>query len=83
MNFVSVLFNEDVLKIINKNKEIILINPKPTTLEKSNLLESDENNFGIVSILNNYAVTEKADGERFLMYINENSEIYLINNIII
>lgn len=81
MNFVSVLFNEDVLKIINKNKEIILINPKPTTLEKSNLLESDENNFGIVSILNNYAVTEKADGERFLMYINENSEIYLINNI--
>ena len=81
MKFVSSLFNDDALKLINKNKEIILINPKPTTLEKSNLLEITENNFGIVSILENYAVTEKADGERFLMYIDENSNVYLINNI--
>lgn len=51
--------------------------PKPFTLEQKNLTEG----LGVVSILKNYAVTDKADGERMLMYIDEKGEAYFINNI--
>ena len=55
-----------------------LITPKPVTLEKINLL--DPNEYGSVSILSEYTVTEKADGERLLMFIDDTGRAYLINN---
>jgi len=55
-----------------------LLTPKPVTLEKENLLKPD--GYGIVSILSEYTVTEKADGERLLMFIDEKCKVYLINN---
>ena len=55
-----------------------LITPKPVTLEKINLL--DPNEYGSVSILSEYTVTEKADGERLLMFIDDTGKAYLINN---
>jgi len=55
-----------------------LITPKPVTLEKINIMSPDE--YGIVSILSEYTVTEKADGERLLMFIDDNAKVYLINN---
>ena len=56
--------------------------PKPFTLERMNMLNpSDfESGYGISSILSEYTVTEKADGERLLMYINSTGGVYLINN---
>lgn len=54
--------------------------PKPFTLEQKNLIEPTDA-VGVVSILKNYAVTDKADGERMLMYIDEKGEAYFINNI--
>ena len=39
-----------------------------------------EHGYGITSILSEYTVTEKADGERLLMYINSVGSVYLINN---
>jgi len=59
-----------------------LLTPKPFTLERMNMLNpSDyENGYGISSILSEYTVTEKADGERLLMYINNTGGVYLINN---
>jgi 2-polyprenyl-3-methyl-5-hydroxy-6-metoxy-1,4-benzoquinol methylase len=39
-----------------------------------------EHSYGITSILSEYTVTEKADGERLLMYINSVGGVYLINN---
>ena len=59
-------------------KETPLLTPKPITLEKVNLINPDE--YGSISILRNYTVTEKADGERFLMYINNSGKVYLINS---
>jgi len=59
-------------------KEIPLLSPKPITLEKCNLVNPNE--YGAISILKDYAVTEKADGERILMYINNEGNVYLINN---
>jgi len=57
------------------------LTPKPITLEQHNLIEPGPNTYGIQSILNNYCVTDKADGERMLMYISKIGEAYLINNV--
>lgn len=59
-------------------KDIPLLAPKPITLEKCNLVNPNE--YGAVSILKDYTVTEKADGERILMYINNEGNVYLIDN---
>jgi hypothetical protein len=68
-------------KYVN-NSEIkpLLIMPKPVTLEKINLITPDENTYGAISIITNYAVTEKADGERYLLYFDKDGNGYLINN---
>jgi hypothetical protein len=72
---ISILFGE---KIKFQEDEIVLITPKPITLERINILNKDE--LGIITIANNYAVTEKADGERYLLYIDDEGKGYLINN---
>jgi hypothetical protein len=51
--------------------------PQPITLETKNILKPD---LGIISILKDYTVTEKADGERCNLYITENGKCYLVNN---
>ena len=56
----------------------IMVRPKPATLERTNLLSNDV--LGVVSVMDNYAVTEKADGERYLLYIDDNGDGYLIAN---
>ena len=48
------------------------------TLEKENMANPDE--YGVISILSEYTVTEKADGERILIYVDSKGKIYLINN---
>lgn len=60
-------------------KEPILITPKPATLERVNLLAPSLQRAD-VSVLENYALSEKADGERFLLYIDEDGNGYLINS---
>ncbi len=60
----------------NMNKEFL--GPQPVALELQNLLEDPP--YNVPSIINNYTVTDKADGERMLLYIHENKNIYLINN---
>lgn len=54
--------------------------PKPVTLEKMHLVEPGKA-YCVTSVLENYAVTEKADGERMLMYIDNLGDAYLINNV--
>ena len=56
----------------------VLLTPKPITLEKFNILEPDE--YTGISILSEYTVTEKADGERLLMFIDDIGNVYLIDN---
>lgn len=72
------MVSERVRNIIGKD-DVLLITPKPITLERMNLANPD--NLGLISIMKNYAVTEKADGERFLLFFDEKGEGYLINNI--
>jgi len=57
----------------------LFLAPKPLTLERIHLLDPDRHE-GIISVVKNYAVTDKADGERMLMYIHTDGEAYMINN---
>lgn len=78
-DYYSLVKNDILVRSFNKNVEKPpLLTPKPITLEKNNLMNPDE--YGIVSILAGYTATEKADGERLLMYIDGSGGVYLINN---
>jgi hypothetical protein len=57
---------------------VYLLTPKPVALKKINLENPD--NYGVVSILRGYTVTEKTDGERLLLYINGKGDVYTIDS---
>jgi hypothetical protein len=60
----------------NKNQnQLEFIAANPVSLSKSNLRDTKEG----ISILNDYAVTIKADGERHLLYIDNKGSGYLID----
>lgn len=63
-----------------KDTSYYFLAPKPITLELKNLTDPDVS-IGTTSILKNYAVTEKADGERMLLYIDPIGECYLIDSV--
>jgi hypothetical protein len=54
------------------------IGPGSFTLQLENIIAPIEDST-IVNVRNNYCVTEKADGERKLLYISNNGKIYLID----
>jgi len=51
--------------------------PQPVTLEQKNIVAPE---LGYITIQNDYTVTEKADGERMLLYIHNNGKCFFINN---
>ena len=55
------------------------IGPSSNILRIRNILELDEN-ISVPNIRKDYTVTEKADGERMLLYINGNGKIYMLNS---
>lgn len=76
------LVKNDIFTRRFDNKKPPLLTPKPFTLEQINMLNPSDydNGYGITTILSEYTVTEKADGERLLMYIDGVGGVYLINN---
>lgn len=54
------------------------IGPSSYTLQLKHIVE-DYENMNIPNIRQNYTVTDKADGNRCLLYINAEGKIYLIN----
>lgn len=89
-DIVSVVIKEDIIvssedrkSIINQYYELTkqskkyyknFVGPQPRQLKIENLYIKNP-----VNILQNYLVTEKADGDRYLMYVNKEKNIYLIN----
>ena len=67
-------------KMENKYIEVgDFIGPSSYTLEQKNVMKfEEETNFPC--ILENYTVTDKADGERSLLFITENGDICLIDS---
>lgn len=74
----SDLVSKDIYRYNRYNKNPPLLTPKPVTLEKKYIVEPDD--YTNISILSEYTVTEKADGERLLMFIDNVGKVYLINN---
>lgn len=66
-----------LLKNISFRPKEYFLGPQPVTLERKNVIPSG---LGIVSILDDYTVTEKADGERYLLFVNNDGKCYIINN---
>lgn len=69
---------KDMISFINTNPRKLFIGPNVVTLERHNLAETELT--GAPSILSDYTVTDKADGERVLVFINQNGKVYMINN---
>ena len=61
------------------SRNFAFVGPGSVTLQRENILPKKEGSTA-VSVLENYTVTDKADGERKLLYINEVGRIYLIDN---
>lgn len=90
-NFVSNSAKEAVLQNYlnlvygnNVNKEELKASPRsyfaapqPVTLERQNIVKYD---VGVLSIQKDYTVTEKADGERCLMFVNNDGRCYFIDS---
>lgn len=55
------------------------IGPSSFTLQLENIQESNNVENTVPNICKNYTVTDKADGERKLLYIASNSRIYMID----
>jgi len=62
----------------NTYKRPMFVGPSSYTLQMQNVSNIDENS-NVPNIRNNFVVTEKADGDRHLMYINNIGKVYLIN----
>lgn len=67
-------------KIYDYNKRISkeFIGPSSVTLQKHNIVKHE--NLNNVSIQDEFCVTDKADGERKMLYISENGEMYFITS---
>ena len=59
------------------SQNFVFIGPGSVTLQRESILPKKE---GVVSVLENYTVTDKADGERKLLFINTEGKLYLIDN---
>lgn len=79
----KVLIGYDSLvdKVRNRkyNYDRYYLAPKPLTLEQIHLSDPGIT-YGQLTILDGYAVTDKADGERMLLYVDDTGATYLINN---
>ena len=64
---------KDAMRMPNK----FFTGPKPVSLMWEHLMPAKE---GKVSILENYTVTDKADGERMLFFIADSGKCYVIDN---
>lgn len=60
------------------SKQFSFIGPGSVTLQRENILKKEGST--AVSVLENYTVTEKADGERKLLFIAGDGRIYLIDS---
>jgi mRNA (guanine-N7-)-methyltransferase len=61
------------------SRNFTFIGPGSITLQRENILPKKEGSTAI-SVLEHYTVTEKADGERKLLFITEDGKLYLIDN---
>ena len=75
--------NEEAMRVATKLKKDRgfsknFIGPSQVTLQLHNIITDEDK--GEININNDYTVTEKADGMRKLLYIDDAGKVYLINS---
>jgi hypothetical protein len=71
----------ELIKDLMRSPNKIFFAYNPVTLELQNINTDDIiQNDNVLSEDANYAVTEKADGERNILFVADNEKVYLINN---
>jgi hypothetical protein len=77
---VSYYEQSDVVKAYEKVVHTpYFIGPSSVTLQMANVAPVDSN-LNVINIRKDYTVTEKADGERNLLFVDSKGKIYLISN---
>jgi hypothetical protein len=56
------------------------IGPSSVTLQMENIMNKENQKGSVPNITSNYTVTDKADGERRLLFIDKDGKIYMIDN---
>ena len=77
INLVNPEFSKMGLDEIKSNPGRYYLRYQPVTLMKKNLLNKNLEN---PTILDDYSVTEKADGERILFFINKERHVFKVDN---
>jgi hypothetical protein len=65
-------------EIVERDPKSIFLTYQPVTLEQTNLMSKER--LGTTSVLQDYTVTEKADGERALIFVDSDECVYMLNN---
>ena len=55
------------------------IGPSSNTLQLSHIADNSDNSLSVPNIRDNYTVTDKADGDRKLLYVAANGHLYMID----
>jgi len=76
-DYIRLIWDKDYKKI-NTLQPMHFIGPSSYTLHLENTVE-DPTLYSVPNIRRNYTVTDKADGDRKLLYIADNNKLYLIN----
>jgi hypothetical protein len=66
-----------VNRVALKKPKSFFLSYQPVTLEQPNLLDTE---LGKISIKDDYSVTEKADGERMLLYVDKNNNMFMLDS---
>lgn len=77
-NYIHLCFDKNVkMEDVSVTPRDFFAAPQPVTLEMKNIVPVD---LDIISIQDNYSVTEKADGERVLLYVNSDGNCFLVDS---
>tara|TARA_B110000483_G_scaffold238672_1_gene315719 strand:+ start:436 stop:3258 length:2823 start_codon:yes stop_codon:yes gene_type:complete len=68
----------DLADRIERDPKSLFLTYQPVTLEQTNLMIT--NRLGVTNVLQDYTVTEKADGERALIFVDSDERVYMLNN---
>lgn len=77
-SYIKLIHGEDKYtprKVLNND----FIGPSSYTLQLENVIDDKNNVMSVPNIRKNYTVTDKADGDRKLLFVNDNGKIYMID----
>ena len=77
--YMGVIYKDDVRGLSQVVQSRHFIGPSPVTLQINNIIPKDPAS-SMPNIRHNYTVTEKADGERRMLFVSSNGRIYTINS---